>query len=171
MKKFLTEKLSIFEKGDFVPGNHLWGAVTIFLAWSLPAFLFVVWADKFYPDVEFYQSAIREGVGPNLWNTIGSFGLFAFGLALSLSSFSIPSLVAKQILINTYAIGCLAFGLLVGQWYLLPFNELVWWQQGLFGVTSALLLIIVLLYNMAIWYLSFLIQNSPDKKSRFLVRL
>ena len=164
MKNFLAKQFCIFERADFVPEKELREAVTIFLAWALPTFIFVVLAGKYYLDVEFYQAAINEGVGPNLWNAIGSFGFFTFGVGVSLSSFFTPSLVAKQILINTYAIGCLTFGLLIGQLCLLPLNELAWWQQGLFGVTSAFLLVVVFLYNMVVWYLSFLIQNSPEQK-------
>ncbi|MEE2603973.1 MAG: hypothetical protein VX595_12975 [Pseudomonadota bacterium] len=171
MKNFFSEKFCIFDRADLFPRENLKEAITIFMAWALPAFLFVVWADKYYPDVKFYQAAITEGIGPNLWNTIGSFGLFTFGVAVSLSSFFTPSLIARQILENTYAIGCLTFGLLVGQWCLLPFSELTWWQQGLFGVTSVFLLVVVFLYNMVVWCLSSLIQNSPERKSNFLVKL
>lgn len=172
MREFLIQRFSHFERSDLIPDENLKEAFTIFFAWALPAFLFVLWANTFYPEVKFYQAAISEGIGPNLWNAIGSFGLFAFGMAVMFSKFSTPALVAKQILTNTYAIGCLTFGLLVGQWcVLLSIEELVWWQRGLFGITSGFLLVVVFLYNLAVWYLSFLVQNEPGRKSDFLVKL
>ncbi len=170
MRNRLTKIIGIFERSDFHPKEELWEAIIIFISWAFPSFIFVVWANAYYPEVEFYQSAINEGIGPNLWNAIGSFGLFSFGVAVAFSSFTTPSKIAKQILSNTYAIGCLTFGLLVGQWYLLPFGELVWWQQGLFGVTSVFLLAVVFAYNSVVWYLGFLIQNTEHKKSEFLIK-
>lgn len=130
----MSQQFSHFERSDFIPNESLKEAFTIFFAWALPAFLFVLWANTFYPEVEFYQAAINEGIGPNLWNSIGSFGLFAFGVAVIFSKFSTAALVAKQILSSTYAIGCLTFGLLVGQWcVLLSMEGMVWWQRGWFG--------------------------------------
>lgn len=172
MREFLIQRFSHFERRDFIPDKSLKKAFTIFFAWALPAFLFVLWANIFYPEVKFYQAAISEGIGPNLWNAIGSFGLFAFGVAVMFSKFSTPALVAKQILLNTYAIGCLNFGLLVGQCCLShSMEELVWWERGLFGITSGLLLVVVFLYNMAVWYLSILVQDEQGRKSYFLVKL
>ena len=162
--------LSVFDREDFHPKNDVFEAVYTFAVWALPAFIFVIWANTYYPEVEFYQKAIKEGIGPNLWNTIGSFGLFSFGVAIGLSSFKIPSVIAKQILSNTYAIGCLTFGLLVGQWYFLSLNELVWWQQGLFGITSVFLLGVVFIYNTIIWYLGFLVGSSHNQKSAFILK-
>lgn len=170
MNKMLSKNLDLFEKSDVVPGKEAWKAIIVFLVWALPAFLFVVWATKFYPQNELFQSAIKEGIGPNLWNIIGMFGLFSFGIALSLSNFSILALMAKQILTTTYGIGCLTFGLLVGQWYFLPLSGLTWWQQGLFGVTSVLLFVILFLYNLVVWYLCFLLQSSRNRSSNFLVK-
>ncbi|UYG01265.1 hypothetical protein [Halomonas sp. GD1P12] len=172
MKTILAQQFRHFARSDFIPNESLKEAFFIFFIWAFPAFLFVIWANAFYSEVEFYQAAISEGLGPNLWNVIGSFGLFAFGVALMFSKFSIPALIAKQILSNTYAIGCLTFGLLVGQWsVLLPIEGMVWWQRGLFNITSGFLLIVVFLYNLAIWYLSFLIQKESGKKSDFLIKL
>jgi len=144
----------------------------IFFCWALPAFTFVIVTSSFYPDVVFYKKAITEGIGPNLWNAIGSFGLFAFGLAILLSESLLLRTIAVQILSNTYSIGCLTFGLLCGQFYALANNtSLEWWQMGLFGVTSVFLLLIVLCYNTFVWYLTFLLQNDRGDKSSFIIKL
>ena len=172
MKEFLIERLNHFERNDFMPGEHLKEAFIIFFGWTIPTSLFVIWANNFHPEVHFYQEAIGEGRGPNLWNTIGSFGLFAFGIAIIFSRFTTPSLVARQILLNTYAIGCLTLGLQIGQLcVLLSSHEWIWWQKGLFGITSSLLLVVLFTFNSVFWYLSFLIKNDDKNKSNFLVKL
>lgn len=76
MKECLLKQFSHFELADVNPGREIKEALLIFFCWSIPAFIFVIWTNVFYPENEFYQSAIREGIGPNLWNAIGSFGLF-----------------------------------------------------------------------------------------------
>ena len=171
MKNYIIYKFSHFEARDIFSAAHLKKGVVIFFMWALPSFLFVLWANKYHSTADFYQSAITEGIGPNLWNVIGSFGLFSFGVAVTFSKFYLPSLVAQQVLSNTYAIGCLTFGLLCGQWTLLITDEnILWWQKGLFGITSGFLLAIVFLYNLALWQLCFLIRDKEDK-STFLIKL
>jgi hypothetical protein len=78
MKKYLKEQFKHFNVSDVWPGRQLKEAAKVFLAWSVPAFLFVVWATTYHPSVKFYQDAIAEGIGPNLWNVLGSFGNYAF---------------------------------------------------------------------------------------------
>ncbi|WP_444927710.1 hypothetical protein ACJJI4_08310 [Microbulbifer sp. TRSA002] len=169
MRDYIVQKFHHFEESDFVPGDSIRGAIIIFLAWTVPAFLFVLWANRYYPEVEFYQAAINEAIGPNLWNAIGAFGFLSFSVAAMFPQFSTPSLVSRQILINTYAIGCLTFGILLGQWFtFLSTDDLVWWQRGLFGITSGFLLVIVLFLNLLVWYLGFLLTSDSGKKSRFL---
>ncbi len=173
IKLFLNKEFSHFNGTDFWPGENWTEAITIFLAWVIPSCLFVIWSNTYYPEVKFYQKAITEGLGPNLWNAIGSFGFLAFGVAVVFSHFSAPRNIAYTVLSNTYGIGCLTFGLLLGQWFtLLPNTQLVWWKVGLFGITSAFLLIIFFFYNLAIWYLSFLLKSNKDnQKSIFLDKL
>jgi hypothetical protein len=172
MKEFIFSQFSHFEWEDINPGVHIKEALIVFVSWAFPAFIFVVWSNAYYPHVEFYQSAISEGIGPNLWNAIGSFGFFAFGVAIVFSKYYFPARVARNILFNTYAIGSLSFGLLLGQWWLLLANpDLIWWHRGLFGITSGFLLVIVFFYNVMIWYLCFLIRNESNEKSTFLLKL
>lgn len=171
MKEFLAQKFSHFEINDFSPRGSLGGAFTTFFSWALPALLFVLWAETYHPEVDFYKAAIREGLGPNLWNALGSLGIFAFGIAVVFSTLHTPAKIAKQILSNTYAIGCLTFGLLVGHWYLLPTDDLLWWQRGLFGAISGFFLILLFIYNFSVWYLGFLILDASGNKSSFLLKL
>lgn len=66
MWELLSQQFNHFERGDVIPGDNFKEALSIFLAWALPAFLFVLSVDAFFPEVNFYQAAISEGVGPNL---------------------------------------------------------------------------------------------------------
>ena len=172
MKTFLIEQFKHFEIMDVLPGKQIKEAIVVFLAWAVPAFLFVLWASVFYPEVKFYKDAITEGIGPNLWNAIGSFGFFSVGVAIIFSKYFYPSVIAERILSNTYAIGSLSFGLLLGQWsFLLTHNDLIWWKVGFFGITSGLLLVVVFFFNLFIWYLSYLIKPSNSGESDFLFKL
>lgn len=172
MKEYIKDQFKHFEWEDILPRRTVSEAVCVFIAWAIPSFSFVLWSNIYYPNVEFYQSAINEGIGPNLWNAIASFGFFAFGLAIILSKYTWTSIIARHILSNTYAIGCLSFGLLLGQWWLMLFDpQYIWWHRGVFGVTSGFLLVIAFLYNMVIWYMYFLIRNESGSKSSFLFKL
>ncbi len=98
MREFLVQQFSHFELEDVYPGKELKCALFIFCAWAIPAFSFVLWAEHYYPTVEFFQSAITEGIGPNLWNALGAFGLFMLGLSIIFLNFNFPALVAEHIL-------------------------------------------------------------------------
>ncbi len=167
-----TRHISRFEKSDFYTLS-MWKEPTFtFLAWALPSFLFVLWSQNYAPDVEFYQNAIKEGIGPNLWNLIGSLALFMFGWSVVLSGWDSLRKGARLILLNTYSIGSLTFGLLFGQLVTnFPTENVKWWQQGLFGVTSIGLFVMLIGYNFSIWYLSFLLGDAAGNKSRFLINL
>ena len=49
--------------------------------------------------------------------------------------------------------------------------EFLWWQKGLYGVTSVTLFILLFLMNAATKYMCFLIDRNGDEKSRFLDKL
>lgn len=144
MNKTIEEQFNHFSKSDFFLKRQFLEGLIIFCAWAIPSFMFVSWSSIYHPDVEFYRSAISEGIGPNLWNVIGSFGLFLFGLTITFPNYSWLAGIAWKILSSTYAIGSLSFGLLLSQRvFLLANNNLIWWKLGLFGVTSGLLLVIL----------------------------
>lgn len=160
IKKIFNREFRIFTRKDFHSKDHLLEGIRIFLSWAIPAFIFVAWVNRFEPENVFYQKAITEGIGPNLWNVMGSFGCIAFGVSLFFPSCKKLTLIGRHILSNTYSMGCLTFGLLFGQWCYIPLDNLVWWQQGLFGIVSVLLLGVVVALNYLIWYLYFLLQEN-----------
>ncbi len=172
MYKIIEEQFNHFSKSDFFLKRQFLNGLIIFCTWAIPSFMFVSWSSNYHPEVEFYRNAINEGIGPNLWNVIGSFGLFSFGLTITFPNFSWLADIAWKVLSSTYAIGSLSFGLLLGQWvFLLINNNLIWWKLGLFGVTSGLLLVILFFYNLALWYFSFLIQQRNSDTSPFLIKI
>ena len=78
ISNFLSSQFEHFERNDLFPETqHLSEALTIFFSWSVPAFLFVWWSSTYFPEVQFYKDAIDEGLGPHLWQVVGSFGLFS----------------------------------------------------------------------------------------------
>jgi hypothetical protein len=172
MKEYLQQQLNIFEKSDVAPNEHWNHALIVFSAWFFSSFLFVLWANAYYPDAKMYHSAINEGIGPNLWNVIGSFGIFSFGAAIVFCNSKWAPLVAEKILSNTFAIGCLTLGLLTAQWLTLIKNsEMIWWKTGLFGITSGFLIIVVCIYNLGIWYMGYLVQSRDNHPSKFIIKM
>lgn len=55
MKRYLSEEFSIFDTNDFLPREQIGGAIKVLSAWAVPAFIFVLWADTYYPNVEFIK--------------------------------------------------------------------------------------------------------------------
>ena len=160
-----------FNKGDFSPRYGLAEATIIFCAWSIPAYFFVWiihWLSK-YMAAEYFNKAIAEGIGPHLWNIMGVFGFSLFGMSLMFPTSKFLSLIANRVLVNTYALGSLMFGLLLGQIssrFLTASLEK--WSRWLnVGGFFVLVFILVFGINFFAWYLSFLIYNR-NGKSLFL---
>ncbi|WP_194435172.1 hypothetical protein [Vibrio fluminensis] len=142
-------------------------ALISFFSWFLPAFLFVLWSSYCYPESEFYSKAINEGKAPNFWNLIGSLGVLLFGACLLLPKTRGISYVTNRVLLNTYSVGCLTLGLVVGQLFFLPYDTLTWWQAGLFGSGVVVSLFFVICFNLIVWYLAFL----TSRYSQFLDKM
>jgi len=137
-----------------------------------PALIFVVWAKTYHPEVEFYNEAIKEGIGANLWNLIGLFGLFSFSLAVIFSKEEWIAKIARNILINTYAIGSLNLGAFLGIILVSEFSiDLVWWKREILIFSFLLGVIFFFVLNFSIWFMVFLIQNEPNQKSNFFIKL
>ncbi len=170
MSHYLLKEFSYFNRKDLWSKKQFLIALGIFLIWALPAFIIVFLYSKYFPNSAFLCGAITEGIGPNLWNFIGSLGLISFGLTLIFSkNIKFLEIISVKILSTTFAIGSLTFGLLLGQWYfLLTTSNLVWWIIGFLGVTSGLLILVIFLCNLVIWYLLFLIAEENEEKSQFL---
>ncbi|MBE2889657.1 hypothetical protein [Geobacter anodireducens] len=159
---------SHFRKEDFSPWSGRNEAIIIFAAWAVPAFLFILLVHLLakYRSVEYFTQAIAEGIGPHLWNVIGVFGFFLFGAALLFPSRTYLAFAANRILVNTYAIGSLMFGILFGQLVTgLSNATLEKWKLWLFGFAFVVLFLVVFIINLFTWYLSFLIYCEKGKTS------
>lgn len=167
---FIKKQFEQFNIDDISPYSRINEALIIFISWALPAFALVLIANFYFPDSIFLQKAIEESIGPNLWNLMGSFAVISFGVALVFPKIRILSNMSKQLLLGTYNVGSLIFGILVGQFVLIVNADRIstWWKIGLFGITSAYLLLIVFLLNLMLWYLSFLIQTDKYCKTNFI---
>lgn len=171
IKIYIKNKFAHFDFGDINPKPYLKEPITDFLAWCIPSIIFVVITTLYYPDIEFFRSAIGEGIGPNFWNLMGLLGYVGFALSILFLEVEWLAIATRNILMSTYSIGALSFGLLTGQLITADLSNSVWWVKGLFGVTSIFVMLILFLINFFLWYLAFLLRNTSDKKSTFLKKL
>ena len=161
MKKFLQKQFISLSEFDFFLAEKRAEGIRIFLLWVIPSLILFYLIEKYFPHSVRLHKAIQEGIGPNLWNVIGAFGLFSFGLSIIFPHSKWILKSAKNILENTFAIGCLSIGLLIGQWFFaLNHNDLEWWKVGFWGVTSGALIFVVIVFNFCIWYLATLVNTE-----------
>lgn len=177
------DRLKTYLKAQMEPFDHsaLWspkiakeGAWVVFW-WAIPAFALVLLVanyKEYLPSV-YLEAAISEGIGPHLWNVIGTLGLVLVGVALIFPRSKFIAKSAHQILINTYAIGGLSFGLLSGQLAAaLPtaWAKVATWKAWLIGAGGIFLVLQVLLLNFSLWYLGHLMA-SRENSDGFLHRV
>lgn len=159
MNSYLREQFLKFDRSDFSPRPELGKAATIFLAWALPAVIavtFARWRGRF-TSVEYFDRAISEGIGPHLWNVIGSVGVILFSGFILAPRTKWLVVAANNVLVNTYAIGALMFGLLFGQWAnAFASASLDRWQAWAYGAGFGFLFAVVIALNFSIWYLGYL---------------
>ncbi|NAX24946.1 hypothetical protein CAG64_05540 [Vibrio sp. V38_P2S17PM301] len=169
MKNYIRSELAHFSRWDFTPSRQVaLSAIGTFASWFIPAFLFVLWASHYFPEHEFYKKTIDEGKAPNFWNAIAVLGLFLACLVLMFPRFDFLKSCAISVLNNTYSIGCLTLGLLLGQWFFLPWEALIWWQQGLFAGGSLFLVVIALIINFWVWYIAYLLSEQSSFLEKFM---
>ncbi len=63
IRQKLVDQFSHFERSDFIPYEDIKSAYIAYLAWALPAFIFVLWSNIWFPDIGYYNEAIRQGIG------------------------------------------------------------------------------------------------------------
>jgi hypothetical protein len=101
-------------------------------------------------------AAISEGIGPHLWNVVGTLGLVLVGFFLLFPRSQFIARSAHQVLINTYAIGGLSFGLLFGQLSTALASaaaNVALWKAWLMGAGGVFLAFQALALNFSLWYL------------------
>lgn len=169
MKRKLEVIFKNFDSSVLNPSSYFRHAVITFIAWSLP-FLVFFNVTLSFPESKYLNDALTEAIGPNLWNLMSSLAVFLFSLLIVFPKLGLISTATSELFLSVYIMGALTFGILCGQLHTLSdeANKLIWWKQGLFGITSLVLLICFFFVNLTLWYFHYL---SNPEKSDFLVEI
>jgi hypothetical protein len=173
IRAYVLEQLALFDRTALWSSKVAKEGVLVAFWWAVPAFFLVCSVEKFHQKLPstYLEAAISEGIGPHLWNVIGTLGLVLVGFALLFPKSKYVAKCAHQVLINTYAIGGLSFGLLFGQLATsIASANIEQWKLWLLGVGGVFLAIQLLLLNFSLWYLGHLMV-SREFGSDFLNRV
>lgn len=99
----------------FTPGQVA-ADVTCFLLWVMPSALFVIAVDWLgaFKDTSYLTKAIGEGMSVTLMDVFATFAFSLFGAVLLAPRLGMLIRAARQMFINTFSIGSLNYGLLLG---------------------------------------------------------
>lgn len=175
IRKYLLKQLQPFDKTALWHPNVVKESLLPLLGWASPAFLIVCLVARYREHVPsaYLEAAISEGIGPHLWNVVGTLGLVLVGFALLFPRSRFIAKSAYQVLINTYAIGGLSFGLLFGQLATAlssAATNVALWKAWLMGAGSIFLAVQALSLNFSLWYLGHLMA-SREASDGFLHRV
>jgi hypothetical protein len=169
IRSFVNSQAVVFRGQMWSPDIVKNGAAT-FLWWAVPAMIFVLCTHIFKEKLPsaYLEKAISEGIGPHLWNVIGALALTLVGLSFLFPRSEFIAKSASQVLINTYAIGGLSFGLLFGQVITSFFSlNMEQWKMWLTGLGVIFFAVQIILLNFSLWYMAFL-MSSREQASGFL---
>lgn len=159
VKEYILGELRKVEATSLVPGRSIKTALWAFFTWGMIAALFVGathWLAQFR-STAYLSAAISEGLGPHLWNVLGTFGIGFFGALVIAPRVRFLAVLASEAFANTYVVGALTLGILVGQiaylFYSAPPPPPVYW---LYIVAFPVLLAALAVLNVLTWYLSYL---------------
>lgn len=175
LRTYLQAQLQPFDRRALWSPQILKEGRVVMFWWAMPAFVMVCLVDRYreYLPSTYLEAAISEGIGPHLWDVIGTLALVLVGLAFLFPRSRLIAKSAHQVLINTYAIGGLTFGLLLGQLATALVSasaNVAAWKAWLMGVGGAFLAIQALLLNFSLWYLGHLMA-SREHDGSFLHRV
>jgi len=158
-------KYNFFDVSTLYPKPRLAEGGLLFLGWVILPALFVV-VTRFlsrFREVQYYDSAIAEGVGPHLWNVIGVFAFMFFGVALVFPRTMWLAKFASHTLISVFCIGSLMIGILLGELLALyDTNYISEWRNWLQGVGVFALFALVACMNSIAWHLGSLVHRDDD---------
>ncbi|WP_155648950.1 hypothetical protein [Burkholderia stagnalis] len=167
VRSYLTSQLAPFNRSFFwsaiVPIEGLWVAFW----WAAPATVAVLFITHFKNQLpaSYLEAAISDGIGPHIWNVVGMLGLVLFGLAVLFPKIKFIATGAYQVLINTYGMGGLAIGLLIGKiGAQLPssLSKLELWKTWLAGTGIALLMFELFVLNFSLWCFASLMRPTKE---------
>ncbi|MCV2439849.1 hypothetical protein [Paucibacter sp. DJ2R-2] len=175
LRQYLSTQFQPFDRAALWSSQVAKEGALIVFWWAVPSFLFVWLVSRFrdYLPAAYLESAISEGIGPHLWNVVGTLGLVLVGFALLFPRSRLIARSAYYVLINTNAIGGLSFGLLFGQLFTrfaASTKNLALWKVWLMGAGGVCLAIQVLALNFSLWYLGHLMATR-EASDGFLHRV
>jgi hypothetical protein len=115
------------------------------------------------------SKAVAQGVSPELWNVIGTIGLILSGVALTSIKVKcvhqVAAKAANRVLIVAFEVGLLGYGIIATQLFF-EFRQtsVPAWQAWFFGIEITFLIVVVLLLNCLLWYLSCLVFREDVGK-------
>ncbi|TAK89404.1 MAG: hypothetical protein EPO09_17385 [Aquabacterium sp.] len=175
IKEYLRQQLSHFDSTALWSPVIIRDAARVLGYWAVPSFLTVIAVATFKEHVpsKYLEAAIGEGIGPHLWNVIGTLALILVGLNILMPGSKRLANAAYQVLTNTYAIGGLTLGLLCGQMAVglaaLP-KSIELWRVWLLGTGGAFLVFQAMTLNFSLWYLGHL-MDPQQPTNGFLQRV
>lgn len=174
LREYLRTQLQPFDRAALWSSHVAQEGVLVIFWWAAPSFL-IVWLVARYREhvpSAYLEAAISEGIGPHLWNVVGTLGLVLVGFALLFPRSQFIARSAHQVLINTYAIGGLSFGLLFGQLATALASaaaNVALWKAWFMGAGGVFLVFQALVLNFSLWYLGHLMA-SREASDGFLHR-
>ena len=155
---------------DFRPSIGFSEYFSLSAAWLLPSFfavIFIHWFSRHH-STQYFETAVSQGISPQLWNVIGAIGFLFFGSAVaSLRIRAISNLLAKissPVLRVAFEMGLLGFGLMLGKLYVAFDNaQLESWDSWFYRITFGWLFPLVLAINSLLWLASRLIESDKGQ--------
>ncbi|VVE84324.1 hypothetical protein [Pandoraea sputorum] len=171
---YMCAQVSVLTEGVSAPRERLIQGGRVGLAWAVLSFLAVCGIACFGEHLpsQYLNDAVSQGIGPTLWNVVGVLGMALFGFGVMFPEVRWVTNAAREVLVSTYGIGSLMFGLLAGL-LLTSFPELaakVEIGRALaMGLSGIILLSAAGVLNFAVWCLGALMVQS-DGEGAFLWR-
>ncbi|WP_186165056.1 hypothetical protein [Burkholderia gladioli] len=177
MQNFIHQlsKVRPYLKAQLAPFNRsfFWSAIVpieglrVAFWWAAPATVAVLFITHFKSRLpaSYLEAAISDGIGPHIWNVVGMLGLVLFGLAVLFPKIKFIATGAYQVLINTYGMGGLAIGLLIGKiGAQLPssLSKIELWKAWLAGTGIALLMFELFVLNFSLWCFASLVRSTKE---------
>jgi len=172
---YMRAQVSVLTEGASAPREILIQGGRVGLAWAVPSFLAVIGIACFGEHLpsQYLNDAVSQGIGPTLWNVVGVLGTALFGFGVMFPDVRWVINGAREVLVSTYGIGSLMFGLLAGL-LVTSFPEVAAKVEigralamGLSGIIS---LSTAWMLNFAVWCLGASMVQS-DREGAFLQRV
>ncbi|CAJ9280058.1 Uncharacterised protein [Burkholderia pseudomallei] len=167
VRSYLKAQLAPFNRSFFWSTIVPIEGLRVAFWWAAPATVAVLFITHFKNRLpaSYLEAAISDGIGPHIWNVVGMLGLVLFGLALLFPKIKFIATGAYQVLINTYGMGGLAIGLLIGKiGAQLPssLSKIELWKAWLAGTGIALLMLELFVLNFSLWCFASLMRSTKE---------